>query len=125
MLPRASSMCVDVRTSARVQRAFATVVTSLVPITQPTRHPCQSSRDVANLTQFVWRELPRAPRAERAQRHRTETNSHQPIDLEVERVAQSPNLARATLRDRQLEFPSSLPERTAVDRPWQHQTVLE
>src|SRR4051812_50186331 len=108
MLPRASSVCVDVRYAARAsEHARASVVTSLVPASPELRslsdpplffssYPCprtrrrlralHSARDVVNLAELVWRELPGTSAGERAERHRTEANAHEPIDVQIERL---------------------------------------
>src|SRR5262249_10191961 len=60
-----------------------------------------------------------------SERHRPESHAHQTVDLEPQRLAQSPDLARPSLRNRDLELPSSLPERTDFYRARQHASVLQ
>src|SRR5690348_12414185 len=98
MLPRASSLCVDVRSAARAsEHAHASVVTSLVP-------PGPLC-DVTDLAELMQRELPRSAAGESAERDGTEANAHEAIDVEIERFTEPPNLARTSLGDRDLEFP--------------------
>jgi hypothetical protein len=51
------------------------------------------------------------PARQRAEPHRPEPHARQPLDDEVERLADAPHLPRAPLGDRQLELPASIAER--------------
>src|SRR5947208_5719096 len=84
-----------------------------------------SSGYLANSARLLRRELTRSARAQRTERHGSETHTHKTIDLEVERFTQASNFARAPFRDCELEFPFSSADGTALDCPRQHDAVFE
>lgn len=69
-----------------------------------------------DLAELVRRELSRAAAGKRAKRDWTEAYPHEPIDVEIEGFTQPANLTRTSLRDRDLEFPFTTPERTDLNR---------
>ena len=66
--------------------------------------------------EFLGGERARLPGRERAETHRPELDAHEPLDEEVERLAEAAHLAVPPLGDRDGELPAAAAERPRARR---------